>query len=155
MPEHGVPVTLVEEAIKGKQSNRRARRNSFERDDEFWVVFDHDEHPNVRESLARARDHNIGVAYSNPCFELWAVLHLQDYDAPADRHEMQSLLKKLMPHYEECKCFDYNGMRLAYEDAVRRAARMDLRRQEEGAPLGNPFTGVYRLTILIRDNGQP
>jgi hypothetical protein len=150
----GVPLTIVERAIEERRTYRRRTRDSFEKLDEFWVVFDCDEHPKITEAIARASGGKIGVAYSNPCFELWAVLHFQDHDAPIDRHQIQGRLRKLMPKYDKSKCLDYELMRRAYADADRRPDLMERRRREEGAPCGNPFTGVFKLTRLIKSNGS-
>ena len=36
-----------------------------------------------------ARRHQISVAVSNPCIELWFVLHFEDHRAWIDRHAVQ------------------------------------------------------------------
>ncbi len=59
-----------------------------------------------------------------------------------------------MPTYGRSKCFDYTMMRSGYDNAARRAAQMEQRRAEERNPWGNPFTNVYKLTRLIKENGR-
>jgi hypothetical protein len=44
----------VERAIEDRRAYMRRSRNSFEKEDEFWVVFDCDDHPKVAEAIARA-----------------------------------------------------------------------------------------------------
>ena len=43
----------------------------------------------------KCEEQNVGVARSNPCFELWLILHQQDYDKPEDRHAMQKATRKV------------------------------------------------------------
>lgn len=65
-----VPLTLVEAAIEVKKGNDEI--------DEVWCLFDVEApqpHPNLAQALARARDNGIEIAVSNPCFEIWLVLH--------------------------------------------------------------------------------
>ena len=71
-PAHGVPLTLVERAVK---------RSADPEVDECWCVFDVEwprHHPNLRQAVELARHNNIGLAVSNPCFELWLILHLRE-----------------------------------------------------------------------------
>jgi hypothetical protein len=71
------PMTLVEAACADK------RRDSLEVDF-YWCVFDVESpqpHPNLDRARQMARDNDINLAVSNPCFELWLVLHHQDQTA--------------------------------------------------------------------------
>lgn len=80
----------------------KARRNldSLEARDEVWAVFDRDEHPRFMAAVQKCEANNIGVARSNPCFEVWLILHYQDFHKPDDRHEVQKHLQKLCPEYD-------------------------------------------------------
>jgi hypothetical protein len=145
----GVPTSIVDAAVEHRKSARTY--DSFEENDQIWIVFDRDEH-DIARAFNKARDNGIGVAYSNPCFELWAILHLTDHDAPLDRSQLQQLLEKKMPKYKRrgSKCFDYEMIRSSVEMAEDRAEKMAARRVQQGDPLGNPYTSVYELTRLIR-----
>jgi len=65
VPAAGVPMTI---ANKATTARRRARRSSFEEDDEVWAVFDRDEHPSVSEAIQRCQASKVGVAFSDPVF---------------------------------------------------------------------------------------
>ena len=76
-----MPKTLVERAVAMKrEAALEAKRKKDEnlKYDQVWCVFDIDEHPFVPEAKQQARDNGIEVAISNPCFELWALLHFRD-----------------------------------------------------------------------------
>src|SRR5271155_3395078 len=139
----GVPETLVSTAIAHKKRRRQRARDSFERDDQVWAVFDRDEH-DVASAIARAKAQGVMVAYSNPCFELWGLLHYVNHDAPIDRHALQKLLETHMDGYDKdgAKVFSYDDMREGYADASRRAEQMENRRIAERAEMENPYTGV-------------
>ncbi len=151
----GAPKTLVERAAERKRLSDRAARNQrddFLRYDEIWCVFDVDEHANLPDARQQARAHGIELAVSNPCFELWALLHFQDQTAYLDRRNARSRLKRHLPEYD--KDLPFSRLRAAYEEAVRRSQELDRRCEELGAPGDNPSTGVYRLAERIRLEGK-
>ncbi len=58
--------------------------------DEVWCVFDCDDHPDLPQTMALLRDHGIGIASSNSCFDLWILLHAADQRAHIDRRAVQA-----------------------------------------------------------------
>lgn len=152
------PRNLVEEAAKRKlAANEEAERESDEniRYDEVWCLFDIDGKPKERrvpeaKDVARARKIALGI--SNPSFELWGLLHFQEFGKPSSPKQVTSALKKHYPGYK--KILPYLLMREGYENAVSRAVRLLNMRNLEGTPEGNPSTGVSRLTETIRKHGR-
>lgn len=64
------PLALVDAAIQVKGESKDL--------DEVWCVFDVEApniHPDLKEAVEKAEKHEIKVAISNPCFELWLILH--------------------------------------------------------------------------------
>jgi hypothetical protein len=155
--EAGVPFTIAEKAVKylkdaglGKKSRRKL--SSYEENDQVWGVFDRDEHLRYQEAIARCLEAGVRVARSNPCFELWLILHERDYDKPSDRHEVQAFLQRLRPEYDRSKrkipaC---DAILATIEQAECRAENLLRRREEEGDPFGPPSTTVFYLTREIR-----
>jgi len=136
----GTPKTLVERAaLLKKASERRARKDANERYEHVWCVFDVDEHPYLAEAQQQARDNKIDVAISNPCFELWALLHFQDQRAWIDRSNVQRLCRQHMPGYVKRLPCDVLHPRV--DDARRRAIELH--------PGDNPSTTVHRLVECI------
>ncbi len=151
----GVPKTLVERASEKKREAEReakSRRDDFLRFDEVWCVFDVDEHPHLHDARQQARDNGVELAVSNPCFELWALLHFQAHSAYLERGDARSRLKRHLPDYD--KALPFERIHQGYSDAVSRAQELDRRRGDAGDPGGNPSTGVYRLTERIRAGGM-
>ena len=151
----GVPKSVVERAVELRrdgQNDARRSKDRFLRYDEVWCVFDVDEHPRVAEAKQQAGDNGLEVAISNPCFELWALLHFQDRAANINRHRVQHLCRNHMPGYE--KELNYAQLETRYEDTARRAWRLDHIHELDGRPGSNPSTGVHRLVAVIKQRGQ-
>lgn len=149
---HGAgPKTLVERAsLRKRESDRYAQKeqDAFLAYDEIWCVFDVDEHAKLADARQQARDKGIELAVSNPCFELWALLHFQSQTAYLERQAARSRLKAHLPGYD--KDLPFARLRTSYGEAVRRAAQLERRCEERGCPGDNPSTGVHRLTERIR-----
>ena len=150
-PHHGDPKHLVEKA-KQRQSDQAAQAKR-ERDDnllfdEVWCVFDVDSHERIPEAKQMAKANGIDVAISNPCFELWRVLHFQDSPGAIDRSKLPSLLRKNKVDSGKDLNFDDYGPKI--EDAKRRSQKLDELAERDGEPGRNPTTGVYKLVESIQ-----
>lgn len=88
-PHHGVPLTLVKYA---------AERVDDPEIDECWAVFDVEwpqHHPHLAEALELAEAQGVRVAVSNPCFEIWLILHLDDHSRFLDNPEAERFSRAL------------------------------------------------------------
>lgn len=146
------PRSVVERAISERED--AAADIDGERDT-FWAMFDRDEFDNFKEALDLARGNGIPVAASNPCFELWPILHYELLDRPLDRHQCQRRLAELCPGYSmSSKRFEEaETIRDYHDQAVQRARTLIARRdrdKDEKVPLGNPSTTVHELTEHMR-----
>ena len=102
--------------------------------------------------MAEARDAGINVAVSNPCFELWLVLHVEDQWTEIAGHRIQRRARELglldgksIPKAARPRLVD------GYEGAKRRARALDTKHEEEvRAPGANPSSGVWQLIESIR-----
>ena len=149
-------MTLVRRAKELKR--QAADKARLEKDEnllyeQVWCVFDFDEHPNVAEARQLARDNGLRLAMSNPCFELWLLLHLRENPGPQHRHHLQKLLGDLMPTVRS-KHIDFDQLVKGYEDAVRRAERLEIDANEADEATRNPTTEVFHLTNSIDDEGK-
>ena len=154
----GVPLTIAREALrfakaKGLIRGSRKRRNSFEERDSVWAVFDRDEHDKFEEAVNLCESNGIGVARSNPCFEVWLILHETDFDRPDGRTEVQRELSRLRPEYKKKggKLPNCEEMVARVEQAEDRATALLKRREKEMTPYGRPSTTVGMLTKAIRE----
>jgi len=115
-------------------------------------VFDRDQHPNFDASVRLCEDNGVQIGLSNPCFELWPVLHDQDHNRPESTEVMQSLLSNLHQEYDRrhSKTLDFDSLVGRVIDAEDRALRQLELRAKVDDPYGNPSTRVGRLTRSIR-----
>lgn len=130
--------------------------------DQIWCVFDRDD--NSDEALKRAgeyaENHGYHIAYSNPCFEYWYLLHFiqhNGYLSGAD--EVLNLLrsKGRLAHYE--KSCDVFAELLPYQSkAVERAKeRLDRISRDKTVILSresNPSTTVHDLVLYLNSQQQ-
>lgn len=116
--------------------------------DEVWCVFDRDEHPRFEQACEMARANGFDLAVSNPCFELWLLLHFTDKTGVLDHVAMQQRLKKELPGYDKTR-LSFDAFRLGVSAAVDRARRLDKDAKAMGEPRRNPTTSFFRLTDSI------
>ncbi|MGQ4273406.1 RloB family protein [Terrihabitans sp. B22-R8] len=152
----GVPFTVAEKAVEKlraiRAANRRQERSSFEETDQVWAVFDRDEHPKYDEAVKLCEARGVGVARSNPCFELWLILHIEDCEQCASRHDLQNYLRKMRPEYDpnKSKTLDFAALVTSVEDAEKRAKVQLARRKQDSNPFDPPSTSVGELTSRMR-----
>jgi hypothetical protein len=152
--ESGDPRYVVDLAKKLFAYSRLVAKRSGDPNDAFdevWVVFDRDEHPRYDEAMDMARANGLQAAVSNPCFELWLLLHFRECPGMQHRHDMQRLLAAELG--SPGKGVDFAVYASSVALAEERARRMDERAAEDGEPHRNPTTGVYRLTQSIARTG--
>ena len=110
-------------------------------------------HSNL-DPLKRCIDAGVGTAYSNPCFELWLILHDCDMDSPLTRHEAQHICRERSLFTDSSKKRPVRvdeAQALLAED---RADKQLQKRIEESLRYGPPATNVGSLTQILRSSGK-
>ena len=145
------PMTLVERARAYQRAERRVRAVN-RRFDEIWCVFGRDEHPDFERAVREARDAGIRTAISNPCFELWLVLHLEEQTAHIERHAIQRRARALgLIEDKRLGAAADAALNDGYDTAAQRARNLDDMHERDGSPPGsNPSSGVWRLADRLR-----
>jgi hypothetical protein len=143
---HGEPYGLVRDAIKHRDRVRLAG-DAFT---QVWYVFDV-ESPEPHASLDKATQladrQDIRCAATNPCFELWLILHFRDqHDALTTKDACDHLMGLPCGYDKHGKAFSYALCRDQREAAVARADAL-VTRYEDAVPLRdrNPWTSVQEL----------
>lgn len=149
---HGAPLSLVQEAVTRRTADlRAARRGHGDAYSEYWCVFDIDEHPNVPRALELAASSDISVCVTNPCIELWFLLHFQDQYAAIHRHEAQRRAADYLNPGKTPSSAALAALFSQYEDARRRAQALDHKHELDGSPpRSNPSSEAWRLIETIR-----
>jgi hypothetical protein len=143
-----VPLALVSMA-----ADARAKAVVEEAEiDEFWCVFDVEwpiNHPYLEEAIDRARRDGIQIAVSNPCFEIWLILHFRDHGGWLDNDEACRIRRQLDGSRD--KGLDTQKYMPLIRDAARRAEKLDESHHRDGTrfPSDNPSSGMYRLLATV------
>lgn len=87
---------------RAKEEFKKRQRDGLTKEN-VWCVFDRDDHEKVPDALIMAKDNGFNVCFSNPCFELWFLLHFENQTATIHRTAVEKKLKKMsnIPGYEK------------------------------------------------------
>lgn len=137
----GVPRTLVARAARKRREDRPGANT------EYWCVFDRDKHPGVADAKQMARDNGLNVAFSNPCIELWFILHFKDQEAFVERGQAQRESRHLLANRNKGLPSEaLEVLEARFESAKKRAQRLDRKHAGDGRPPGsNPSTDIWKL----------
>ena len=131
--DRGSPDKIIELAQSECRAQAANRNPGF---DEIWCVFDRDDHEHFLGPIQTAMDRKYFLAVSNPCIELWLLIHHRE--APGHKKHIR-----------------FESYRAGIENAVRVARRMDSEAAAEGARLFmNPSSTFYKLvnSVATRTN---
>jgi hypothetical protein len=117
--------------------------------DEVWCVVDLDEF-DLTAAEATAASAGVRLAVSNPCFELWLLLHFDDCTSHVDgAGDAARRLRRHLPAYDKSE-LDFADFSAGVPAAVSRARALDA-----GETVGpNPSTGVWKLVQGIVEEEQ-
>jgi RloB-like protein len=147
-PRHGVPLTLVQLAVE---------RSRDQEVDECWCVFDVEwprNHPNLGAALSLAGKHGVRLAISNPCFELWLILHHQEFGKFSDSYTAENVSRTL--DGRDGKSIDAALYMPLRKTAARRAQVLEKRHERDGTrfPHDNPSSGMHEFLRSLEGDGD-
>jgi hypothetical protein len=147
------PLEIVKRALDLRK-NAKAEKDPY---DFVWCIFDVESRsdqkarPKLADAIAMARKVRIDVALSNPCFELWILLHEQQQEAWIGNDKVQSLCSSLaLVVKKEIQAPD--RLIEKYPTARERAAHLEEKHAREmriRAEDKNPSSTVYKLVDTI------
>ncbi|MFH1137239.1 MAG: RloB family protein [Pseudomonadota bacterium] len=146
------PLTLVRCA---KTLNIQQRKDIGIGYDHVWCVFDCDEHRTIPAAIDMARRHDFRIAFSNPCFELWFLIHFRRQTAFINREQLVRTLKNEVgfSNYEKglSGLFSYLENRL--DTAIANARTQRKHHHESNRDItANPSTNVDEIIELLLKN---
>ncbi|NVN42536.1 RloB domain-containing protein [Asaia siamensis] len=97
--------------------------------DELWLAIDKDRwtHRSLSTIASRCHRESIGLALSNPCFEIWLAMHFpssETFPEIMTSKEAEALLKGRFPGYSKSK-FDVHQLSVGKENAITVARSLD------------------------------
>lgn len=142
------PKKVLECAIK----ESGYKRGKFENFDEVWIVIDRDEHHDFAQTVLDAKTKNINVAHSNPCFELWLLLHFENQTAHIERQNVISKLSRYMSYTKNMNsayAITKTKLPFANENAKKLLLKHKTDCERFDVLECNPSTKVYKLVEKI------
>lgn len=144
-PEH------VLQRLKAYREDKK-RRNELLDEDEFWLMLDTDHWTapshitNFNQVCGEALQQRIGLAHSNPCFEVWILLHFDELNA-SDQfrkgHDVEKRLRASLGQYNKTRLDLARFNRENAAAAAERAERLDTTPENRWPQ--KTGTHVYRL----------
>jgi hypothetical protein len=112
------PGNIIERLIEERQKMKNEKR--WTTNDAAWAVFDGDEHierskENWQTAINRANSQKINLAITNPCFELWYLIHFQDHLSQINRN---------LPEYDKSMSLYPKPLKSLTETAIQRAGKI-------------------------------
>lgn len=127
------PRKVVERASHLQRELRRDQAANERNRDSTWALFDMEHTPHQRdqanEAIKLAEKKSISVAISDPCFEVWTLLHLDDTGRGFDNcDQVRARIAKLWSNefgqpFDSKANADYSLILPRRNDAARRARR--------------------------------
>jgi hypothetical protein len=121
------PRGIIERLIDERQQMKR--NQEWSNKDVAWAVFDGDEHiekgsASWKSAIDRAKSQNIQLAITNPCFELWYLIHFQDHFSQIKSDKVLNHLKKHVSDYDKSMCLYPEPLKPLTEKAIQRATNI-------------------------------
>lgn len=146
----------------------------FEDAEQRWIVVDRDEVENIKSengghtqenfdfAMQESASHNVDVAYSNPCFELWLVLHFEYRDSSSSRVDIQKKALELLKKEKILRVSDKiddlkaaKGLFMVLGEKRLNTARKNAEKLycRHGENRDNPSTSVHKLVDAVESLG--
>jgi hypothetical protein len=111
----------------------------------------------------RVKHRNVEIMVSNPCFEIWFLLHFTDHPNRENiSRNVKKQLERYVPNYTESmdilrKCSE---IQTKYGEAIINAENLRIENERKNVLLlsadANPYTDVYLLMRdILAENGPP
>lgn len=129
-----------------------AAETDLQPDDQLWLVIDKDRWTDrmLSEICSKSlrRKHRIHPAVSNPSFEMWLYLHIDEWnEGNVPSQNVESALRTRLGSYNKSN-LDIDMFKNGVSDAISRAQQMDPYPSNWWP--SNPGTHVFRVVEVIR-----
>jgi hypothetical protein len=144
-------VIIVPRKIQPKDIIKSAEQEklSYREYEQIWCVFDCDERPDFELSITSAKEKGFKVAYSNPCIELWYLLHYQTQNAHITKKVVDRKLKSHLPNYSKSRPI-YEELQHLETQAFENADAQEKHHVNSGRQKTcNPSTTVHKLVEYL------
>jgi hypothetical protein len=134
---------------------RQKKESITPRYSEVWCVFDKDRNTDdvYNQLIAKkAKEENIHIAYSNPCFELWFLLHFDYCDNRLSGKDCEKKLCNRMQRYSKTDTELFDRVTDKQAVAIKRAETlMNTWEGRTDFAKHNPSTTVHKLVEMLNE----
>ena len=161
MSVHVIPVSHTDPVGIVKDVKRKMQMLSFEpaQGDSVWCVYDVDDNSDLvlQKAGKQAKEKKYTVVVSNPCFELWYILHFEAIASQLTSAEAQiRILRHISEYSKHVDIFD--RLEPFVGTAIQNATRLQAIYVEQGDPLieraCNPFSNAFALVEKLMELRQ-
>lgn len=152
------PLSVVKSAIQRREEAQKRSKKSLidETYDKIWCVFDVDGAEGsvqFMEALDLAKGEKLEVILSNPCFEIWYILHFEFTTRPfTDAEEVKRHLRTSLDGYTESSQV-FSELAPLTDKALTHSRRLRTHHLNLCVPShSNPSTHVDELVEIFRQN---
>lgn len=152
--KHTNPIGVLDDLLKFNVEGL-----TFKNFEHKWIIIDRDEErtnggghqlKSYNEALHKARKLGVKVAFSNPSYEIWYLLHLQYRDTGLSRDDVKKELKKIIGYEKNSKDM-FDKLLPNLDTAINNATRLI---DNCNKPIGlcNPSTNMHELVKCLNDS---
>jgi len=132
---------------------------NFKEGDGLWCAFDVDNIDKnkiemIKYAVEFANKNNIQIALSNPCIELWFLLHYKLKYPALPRDKAFDELKKYIPNYDKNYPEIYSVLKDKLPKAIKNAKKLNKIHEKNNIKLisveSNPSSQVFKLVEFIQ-----
>lgn len=144
--------------------NNKENGVEYELGDRCYCVFDSDpkSNPNISEAFSLVRDYKhkgLECIFSNPCFEIWFVLHFKKapYGKTAKEYKkiIKDLVKDIFPNYSETTDI-FECLQDKQQTALKNARELHCCQKEVHKDVlsheCNPYTNIFEFFDYLEDH---
>jgi len=146
--------------VKNAYDYCKKDNNNWEK---IFCVFDRDNHPKFTDAIKKAmaidkdkklkNDQGEEIRFyaipSNPCFELWLLLHFMGIATEISRPDVYKKLKKHMPGYDKGEEGHFVETKELLETAYKNADMISQNRN--GSQVTNPYTAIDEVVKTLME----
>ncbi len=141
------PINLVNQTIKKVKDSGLDLTY-----DKAYCIFDTDVDENkeksIEEAIKIANENNIIPIVSNPCVEVWFLLHYEYTTSKMSNNEVINRLKRYNSHYKKNYNI-YKDIKSKTEEAIKNAKKLEKEHIKNNTKLqsleSSPYTEIYKL----------
>lgn len=117
--------------------------------DRVFCVLDHPGKLNdkIRKAIKKAETRGIELIFTNPCIELWFLLHFRPVTGPMIAKEVEKELKKFIKNYRKGDMNIFDKIKDRTDIALKNAQKIQLKDLYE---YRNPSTNINTLVLFIK-----